>query len=193
MNFIGLQKRVSDLIKAHSTFEMLAATTVFEDLGHVTNLIEQALNDKDRGYAIGVWPPTRGVASDEAAARPGVDAGIVVQFLISPKRLVQEASPADWVSTRIKDIIAAVLAEFPEPGGVRFQLASDAFELMGFDDGLIVYHIRFVRFAVFGLDSSTSFMLPPQTVIPTYFKMIDSETEEVVTITIEDGVFVINS
>jgi hypothetical protein len=58
--------------------------------------------------------------------------------------------PGHVVNGMIKDLIGAVIEADPDNGGVRFGLAPDAFELVTFDDGLVAYHIRFSRFAVFG-------------------------------------------
>jgi hypothetical protein len=59
--------------------------------------------------------------------------------------------PGQVVNGMIKDLIGAVIEADPDNGGVRFALSSDCFELVTFDEGLVAYHIRFNRFAVFGL------------------------------------------
>ena len=162
MEFLEMQEAVAALIGAHPTFAALAATTIFEDLGDAQDLGEQALADADRGYCVKVWPPVRASAQDEAAGVAGADVAIVVRFEVSPVKLAaikaahdldpgNPAKPkaAKWLTTRIRDIIGAVIDAEPPAGGVRYQLTSDAFEMVNFDDGLVAYHIRFAKFNVF--------------------------------------------
>lgn len=154
MNFVDLQKTVRDLIAAHATFAPLAASTVFVDLGDKKASLEAALDVTSTppgpGYAIAVWPPARGNSDSETAGINGVDCMLVVRFEVNPQFLKDQADAGKWVNTRVKDLIASVMGNEPDAGGVRFQLAADAFELVNFDEGLLAYHIRFSRFAVFG-------------------------------------------
>lgn len=167
MNFLNLQSKVAALISAHATFKDAADDTVCQDLGDKKSFIEASLDistdPTGDGYAISVWPPARGHSDSEAGGATGVDALVVVRFEVNPEMLKkldplpnlpdgtkQDASTI-WLNTRIKDIVNAVLSAPPEVGGVKFQLAADAFELVNFDEGLVAYHIRFSRFVVFGI------------------------------------------
>jgi hypothetical protein len=47
-------------------------------------------------------------------------------------------------------VAVAVLAVDADPGGVKFQLASDAFELINFDEGELAFHMRFKSLVIFG-------------------------------------------
>lgn len=148
MNFIALQKTVRDAIAAHATFSADAATSVIADVGHARPILEKSLGAI--GYAIGIWPPVRGNAQGELAGIDGITATIVVRLEFSPIILAAQPDPSAWVNQRISDAIEAVLDIDPELGGLKFQLAPEAFELMNFDEGLLAYHIRFERMAVFG-------------------------------------------
>ena len=178
MQFVDLQTTVYDAIAGHPTFKPNADGTVFEDFGNIKSQVEAALDVSNggAGYAIEIWPPARGHSDSEMAGISGVDCLIVVRFEINPKMLqsipqtnlrgvndefitgvggeqIGDAAFTDvgeWVNTRVKDIISAVLSLPPELNMERFQLAADAFELTNFDEGLLAYHIRFARFAVFG-------------------------------------------
>jgi hypothetical protein len=166
LNFLDLQQAVYDLISAHPTFAALAPQTVFLDLGNVKSQVEAALaQDPDQpigpGYAIAVWPPVAGTTTMEyEAGQTPVESRIVVRLEINPKTLTarQAAHDADstlpdcgqWVNGMIKDIAAAVLEADPELGGLKFGLAKDFYELMNFDEGLLAFHLRFTRMAVFG-------------------------------------------
>jgi hypothetical protein len=182
MIFTSLMSTVQGAIAAHPTFAPNAATTVFKDLGDKKNIIEAALDSssKGAGYAISVWPPARGHSDGEMALVSGIDCLIVVRFEISPIMLTAipnanlrgvgaeiiqgvggdnvDTTPFDdadeWVNSRIQDIVAAVLSIPPENNMQKFQLASDAFELINFDPGLLAYHIRFVRMSAFGGSTS---------------------------------------
>jgi hypothetical protein len=167
MNFIALQKTVYNLIVASATFAADAASTVCQDSGDKRAFIEAALDIANgspvgKGYTVSVWPPVRGNSDGELGGQSGVECTIVVRFEVNPA-LFQNAAflaalaaltpPQDasaWLNTRLAAIVAAVLGAGPEAGGTKFQLAADAFELVNFDEGLVAYHLRFVRLAVFG-------------------------------------------
>jgi hypothetical protein len=159
MNFTALQKTVRDLIAAHASFSA-KPEVIFKDSGNKRSAIEAALDISSTpagpGYAVMVWPPARGHSDSEQAGINGVDAMVVVRFEVNPKFLATlpglnpAQDPEEWLNTRVANIVAAVLSAPAEVGGVKFQLAADAFELVNFDEGLIAYHLRFARFAVFG-------------------------------------------
>lgn len=182
MMFTQLMQAVYNAIVAHPTFATLAAKTVFKDLGDKKPVIESALDisGNGAGYAISVWPPARGHSDGELSGVTGVDALIVVRFEVNPQMLqaipnsnlrgigaeiiqgvggdeVGDTSSFDdadeWVNSRIEDIVNAVLSLPPENNMQRFQLAADALELTNFDEGLLAYHIRFIRMSVFGQGS----------------------------------------
>lgn len=155
MNFLELQPTIASLIARSPTFAANAAV-VFADSGTVKKEKEAALdldnNPPGPGFNIAVWPPTRGNASGDPCGVEGVDAGVVVRLEVNPKSLPGNPIDAAFcINTMTTKIVEAVLGAAPEAGGVTFQLASDAFELVNFDEGLIAYHIRFVRFCVWGV------------------------------------------
>lgn len=150
MKFIAIQKTVRDLIAAHPSFEADAATTCIADSGYGKPLIEKSLADK--GFSIAVWPPANGSVLDEhASGATGVQVTIVVRVEFEPRAIQSAPSAAAFVNQTLADIIAAVMNQSAEAGGVRFELSRNAFELMNFDEGLVAYHIRFEQFAVFGI------------------------------------------
>ena len=150
MNFIDLQSVVRDLIAAHATFSADAASTVFADVGNVKPLVEEALQVK--GYAVTVWPPIRGnvTQDDGPAGIVPIESIIVVRLEVLPQKLAGQDDPSAYLNGLVRDIIGAVLSAPEEIGGVRFGVPPDAFDLMNFDEGLIAYHLRFKRLAVFG-------------------------------------------
>lgn len=147
MNFLTLPKTVRDLIAAHASFSADAATTVLLDYGHAKPLREKALASK--GYCVEVWPPMRGDSDSEVAGISGVLTTLVVRVSFEPQTVTAQANPDSWVNQKLIDVIDAVLSAEPDAGGVRFQLAPDAFELMNFDEGVLAFHLRFQRLAVF--------------------------------------------
>lgn len=176
-NFTTIQRDAYEAIAAAPVFEPDAATTVFEDFGDKKNQIEAALDidNKGVGYAITVWPPAKGQAtSQDASGLNGVNNTIVVRFEINPKiftalventndediqdagggdieQVLQIPDAGEWVACRMDAIFDAVLGVPATPGGVKFQLSPDAYELMSFnDEGSITYHLRFIRFSAIG-------------------------------------------
>lgn len=157
MNFIDLQQSVRDLIAGSDSFAAQADATVFVDDGTVKQQVEKAL--AEQGYAVGVWPPLAGKADSQAASRVKVMSRIVVRVMFNPEQLKQvaAANQADatkptvgaFVNTMLAAVVQSVLGGDPEPGGLKFELADDAFELVNLDEGLLAYHIRFDRLAVF--------------------------------------------
>jgi hypothetical protein len=148
MNFIALQKTVRDAIAAHATFLADAAGTVIADVGHAKPILEKSLQDK--GYSIAVWPPVKGEAFGELAGIDGVNSTIVVRIQFEPHKLAEQTDPSAWMNQRITAVVEAILSIQEEVGGTKFRLVNEAFELMNFDEGLVAYHIRFERLAVFG-------------------------------------------
>jgi hypothetical protein len=158
MNFIEIQNVVRDAIKASPTFSAAAATTVCSDNGDKKTFKEDALQNS--GYSVSVWPPTKGMADQGEDKVVGVDAIIIARLEINPTKLAaleaanisNPANPTqgNFINTRIAAIIKAVINLAPEANRSRFALAADAFEMVNFDEGLVAYHIRFTRFAVFG-------------------------------------------
>lgn len=167
INFVLAQQTARDLIAANSFFVADAATTVFVDLGFSKSLTDAALNipslgagGAGKGYAVSVWPATRGSAAGEEAGQTGVESTFIVRLEANPQQLkiVDAAHASDsskptaveWFNTFVAAVISSLLSADPELGGVKWELAGDAFELTNFDEGLIAYHIRFKRFTVFG-------------------------------------------
>ncbi len=160
MNFLNINATVRDAIAAHAAFAAVPAAVIL-DLGFSRNTIEHALNNP--GYSVAVWPVTKGSSDSEVAGRSGVYSAVVVRFEVNPQKLktvqlAHDATPADentptadvWLNTKLKAIVAAVLGIAPSNGGIKFQLDADAFEMTNFDEGLLAYHLRFQRLAVFG-------------------------------------------
>ncbi len=152
MNFITLQQTIRDAIAANTLFAADAATTVLKDNGASKSDLEKAFLTK--GYSIAVWPSTKGSANRNEDAHQGVECQTLVRLCINPQKLksirVANHSDGEFINNSVAAIVASVIGIAPSPTGVRFQLDPDAFELISFDEGMIAYHIRFSRLAVFG-------------------------------------------
>lgn len=159
MNYLLIQDTIRDAIKADAQFALAAATTICSDDGTSKRFLENAL--ANTGYSVSVWPPTRGDANRNEDAHVGVEAMSVVRLQINPQllntiRAANISNPSNptvgnYINILVAAVIRAVLNIAPSPTGVRFALAPDAFDLVTFDEGLIAYHIRFTRLAVFGV------------------------------------------
>lgn len=154
MEFINLQYHVWKLISAAAAFSANAATTVFEDIGFSDPAVAAALDlstaPAGAGYAIKVWPPARGRSGQEVGGQVGTENTIVVRIEVNPQLLKTMKTPARWLNSLCNALVVAIVQDGPELGGVRFTLAPDGYELINFDEGLIAYHFRFEKFAVFG-------------------------------------------
>lgn len=142
MTFFDVIPTALTAIQAHPTFAPDNNQSVMADLGASKAAYELSL--EQRGYAVGVFPPTQGQAEDDFAGVPAVHCKMIVRLEIKPSQTT------DWnkVSGLFVSIIDALVTLDPDPGGVKWALAHDAFELVAFDEGVLAYHIRFNRFLV---------------------------------------------
>lgn len=156
MKFADLQKTVQTLVAGAASFN---AATIY-DFGFQKADIEDALDMKNgQGYVAGVWPVAHAqLTSEDASGEAPLLARVVVRLEISPLKLkainaayVQDNTQPDvgmFINGLIQEIIDAVLADPPEAGGTKFEMARDCFEMVNFDEGLIAFHLRFNRFCV---------------------------------------------
>jgi hypothetical protein len=160
MKFLAYQQIIHDLIAASPAFVATAASSVVIDLGFSRPAMEESL--QDNGFCASVWVPTKGDAtSTDAAESIPIDNVFVVRMEFLPGKLKEfdrqhkmasiNPSAAQFVSTLIECMIKSIVGAAPSPGGVRFMPATDFYELMNLDEGLLAYHFRFVRFTVFGV------------------------------------------
>lgn len=155
MKLCAITKTVRDAIAADGLFSNDAADTVFEDYGNVNAQRGEALDldngSAKKGYFIAVWPPARGSSHQDMSGIAQNEVAVVVRFEVNPKVLPADPSQwSQWFTSRLQAIIESVLGIAPEINGTRFQMAPEAFELMNFDEGLIAYHVRFLRPVTFG-------------------------------------------
>lgn len=166
MIFTGIQEAYQAAIAVHPFFSAQAATTVLIDLGNVTQAIESALAyPAGAGYAVAVWPPTKGSATDDGGDVGLIHAQSVIRLAVNPLYLTalntahagNNALPtaSQWVREAIESIVQALKGIAPSDGNPeKIMMATDFFELMNLDEGLLAFHLRFVCLAVMGDSNS---------------------------------------
>lgn len=147
MSFMTFIDDAADLIGQHDTF-VADVGSVVVDLGDQKQHIEARLFDAAKGYAISVWPPVEGVASeDQASGECNVGSSVTVRVEINPKTGLANATSTKWnyVANFIRSVTDALLSADADPGGVKWELEPNFFSLIQFDEGLIAFHLRFKR------------------------------------------------
>ncbi len=166
MDFTNVQPVLQIAISAANPMSALNPTNVVVDYGHarpqVESLLDVSTTPPGAGWAIAIWPTSKGSALDnDASGSEAVDSVVVIRVSFNPKFLISQdaAAAADltgntpiastFVNQVLQSIVRAVLGIAPDFGGVHFQLAGDAFELMDIDEGLLAFHLRFKVLTVF--------------------------------------------